>query len=1311
MRSAFEMLPQAGDVISIADKSSVMRVLDRLAQVLDVDRASIDDGLRAYLRATGPEDTRASVVAMVRRAKALHPEYTNEMLRMWRNNTESLFWTADHDGTDLWKTTKHFAGDDMPFSVPHLSSELVREIPLPDWRAARDLRKLSTKAQMELKSPHPVVIHPDSILAKGAAKFGVPYRRLAQVFRPFEVADRMAGTVVGEGWAKLARAQDFAMSRLWTPAILLRGGWMGRVVGEEQFRMAAVGLSSGVRHPTEWLDAMKAKGAFERFAEVPEELQVSYLRDQLQRAPTAMRVRKGTSGYLRAWAGELRQLAGAQEMRMYLQYVANEGATSGAAERMVNWLDKNPAGRELWEQMRVPATEVLRPAGIATTDKRQLIREWVDTFPLRLQDKTRGNQALVTLVRDGKLSLPLEDLLSVRFGGELPARMQDLLEEDQGYLRTGTPVPHEVQLELEGILGAGLTADKAGVLRAHVPLSDGDAVESFLKAFPDEQRPNFVKGRGFNTEQLDKPTQWVSAMFDVLGAKPTKIFSRSPAYRQFAAREYARLRGLGVSEARATERASTYGVQQVKDLLYELGEKSALHDQLRHISPFLNAWQEVFSRWVFGIPLRSGVYGYPALVRKVQLAKDAAEQSGLIYQNKQGEWVTKIPGFDHLVSSVMGVPMRTEFGLRGFNMVGQPPGLSPISLAALENMPGIKEQWDKPGPLKAVFDMLTPYGPEVNLGPAWLGRAWWAVSKGRGPNNGAPPLEVFSSRYQRQLWVGTVIDAMRVIDAKQKKDTGTGILEQIATMPEGSEKDHAYAEFLQQAETMGRHFFTVRAVTGALLPAQPSYYWPNNDEAQAFYEALNKIPQGSPARQQLYDQFIGEHPNLVPYLVGKSVADPEVKRPTDAKGGFSIEEYWRQVRDGARTRLSPDQWERYAAGSVDYQMIQHDYRVQVAQTGDTAAERLRNYSAVMDASNRRAAALERLSQTNPLWKAQWDIQLGESQAAKGIAAQTYQQQVAANFARDVKVVTDLVNDTPLAEQIDLGALRTARRALLDAYGSGYSTVADQGGVDGDVARYFRDVMDPYFNQIDALYAKAALVPKDQRAPLYEQVRELRNTFTAPAGEGLPAPEEVLYGMADQEQRVNLQLKRAGQPPGWLSGFQLQTVGLPVDEQHREFWDTVNKSEAAVREYFRQQHWIPTEKRAQDELANFQAWKEQFAKANGLDDEIAREQFTPFDRAASAHALVEPEWNVVGQAVSAVNGALAAASTDPAGTPASIDSRAGRPIFDDFAAWLDAQRLRSSTLDQVFTRWGKILGGDQPLVGTDLYRVFLFGEFR
>src|SRR6266487_680281 len=392
-------------------------------------------------------------------------------------------------------------------------------------------------------------------------------------------------------------------------------------------------------------------------------------------------------------------------------------------------------------------------------------------------------------------------------------------------------------------------------------------------------------------------------------------------------------------------------------------------------------------------------------------------------------------------------------------------------------------------------------------------------------------------------------------------------------------------------------------------------------------------------------------------------------------------------------------------------MIQHDYRVQVAQTGDTAAERLRNYSAVMDASNRRAAALERLSQTNPLWKAQWDIQLGESQAAKGIAAQTYQQQVAANFARDVKVVTDLVNDTPLAEQIDLGALRTARRALLDAYGSGYSTVADQGGVDGDVARYFRDVMDPYFNQIDALYAKAAAVPKDQRAPLYEQVRELRNTFTAPAGEGLPVPEEVLYGMADPKQRENLKLKWSSQPPGWLSDFQRQTVGLPVDEQHREFWDTVNKSEAAVREYFRQQHWIPTEKRAQDELANFQAWKEQFAKANGLDDEIAREQFTPFDRAASAHALVEPEWNVVGQAVSAVNGALAAASTDPAGTPASIDSRAGRPIFDDFAAWLDAQRLRSSTLDQVFTRWGKILGGDQPLVGTDLYRVFLFGEFR
>jgi len=765
------------------------------------------------------------------------------------------------------------------------------------------------------------------------------------------------------------------------------------------------------------------------------------------------------------------------------------------------------------------------------------------------------------------------------------------------------------------------------------------------------------------------------------------------------------LSGMGISGERAEARARTYAIEQTRQLLYELGERSALADQMTAFSRFFNAWQEVTERWLLHIPARQGVFGHAAMVRRAQLMFDAAEESGLFYKNDRGEWVTKLPGVEWLASHVLGVPMKAEFSLRGFNMIGNLPGLNPWTLKALVSLPTVKEQWDRPGPMRAVLDVLAPYGTEVNMGPAWMGRAWWAITKQ------APPWEYLSGRYQKMLWDGSVVDAMRVLDAKQKKDTGTSVLEKLAKMPEGPEKDALFQDYLRDAEGMGRHFFLLRAGAGFLLPAQPQWYWPNNDEAQAFYDQLNALPEGSPARRAMYDQFIEDHPELTSYLVGKSTAKPGTPRPTEpGDDEFSLRTYWRQVETGARKRLAPEDWARYAAGANDYQVINHDYRVETAAAGDTAAERLRNYGDVLEASARRASRIERLRQTNPLWSAQFDIQLEGSRVAGGQDRLTFEEHVAADFANDVKVITDLVNDTPLEDTVDLGELRRARRALLDKWGTTYTDIAAQDSVEGEIARYFRDTMDPYFAQLDELYEQANALPRAERGPFYNQVRELRNTYQAP--EGMPKPEEVLFGMADEQQQTELRWKWASQPPGWLSNFQREKAGLPVAPLTEQFWTTVNQVEAAVRGYIQEQHWIPTQKQAIDMMAGFEQWKVGFATQHGLDEEVAREQLAPFDRAYVAKQLPEPYWQPLVQTLGLVKQALAQVSTNRDGTPASIDSMAGRPVFDAFAAWLDRVRASNGQLDDALTRWGKILGdADQPLVGVDLYRVLLFGEFR
>jgi len=1325
LRSPFELHPQVGDVISITDKAQGVRVLERLGQVLDVDRAALDDAMRAYMRATGPEDTRAAVIQLLKRARALHPEYTNEMMRMYRANSESLFWVSD-GGTDMWAAKKPWMGDDVPFSQPHLDNELLTEIPLPDWRAARDLRKFSTRAILRLKQPAPL-IHVDDRIARVAAKFGISPNRLMMVTRPLEAIDRPVSTVVAEGWAKLIRAQDLLLHRVWTPSVLIRGGWTTRVVGEEQFRMASAGLASAAIRPWEWIGAMaggraaraEAKlargeqltrrermalelgGGFARFGDRPEELLASYSRDVWMKQPIAMRVLKGTHGYTTAWRGELKQLAGSQAMRVYLGHVANTGEGTEATARTMRWLQGHPDGQAVWKQQKPIVDEVLHQ--VPEADR---MEAWVDTFRQRVADKTRGNPITMALARDGEIRMPVVEFATQRFGGQVPERVQHLLDEYQGHIARGEPIPHELQVELEHELGVGLALGGDG-LKVRVGLSDEDVIENLLDSMPDAAKPIRVKGRGFNWEDEAKPVSWVNAAMEFLGARPTNFASRLPAYRQMAAGEYNRLRGLGISEARAAARAERYGIEQTRQLLYELGERSALADQMTVVSRFFNAWQEVATRWFFDLPSRQGaVLGQAAMAEKIDTFLDFARDSGVVYKNDRGEWVTKIPGFDALVSNVMGIPMKTEFNVRGFNMIGNLPGLNPWTLKALVSLPGVKEQWDKPGPMRAFMDVLAPYGPEVNMGPAWMGRAWWAITKQ------APPWEYLSGPYQKKLWDGSVVDAMRVIDAKQKKDTGQGILEKLGTMPEGSDKDALFQDYLRDAESMGRHFFTLRAGLGFLLPAQPQFYWPNNEEAQGFYNQLNKLPEGSLARRAMYDRFIEDHPELTSYLVGKSKAKPGTPRPSEpGTDEFSLRVYWRQIETGARERLEPKDWATYAAGAVDYQQIQHDYREQVAATGDTAAERLRNYGKVLAASNSRASRIERLRQQNPLWSAQFDIQIDGSRIADGQGHRTFEEHLAANFANDVKALTDLYNDTPLEDVIPFAELRETRRILMDRVTSGdYAEVAQQEGVEGEVARYFRDTMDPYFDKLDALYEQANALPRAERGPFYNQVRELRNGYQSEGG--MPTPEEVLYGMGDPQHQKDLQLKWASQPPGWLSDFQREKAGLPVNDLTSAYWDAVNKSEEVVRDYIRDRHWIPQQKEALDLQAAFDQWKAQVAGANGLQEEYAREQLTPFDRAVAAKQIREPYWQPVAQSLQRVHQILGQLSTSLDGTPASIDSKVGRPVFDAFAAWLDAVRGQSTELDTAFTRWGKILGDtDRPLVGTDLYRVFLFGSFR
>ncbi|HEY6001450.1 MAG TPA: hypothetical protein VIV57_01170, partial [Anaeromyxobacter sp.] len=177
---------------------------------------------------------------------------------------------------------------------------------------------------------------------------------------------------------------------------------------------------------------------------VPDEVMVAYTRHLFDRAPKPMKVRKGMPGYSQAWRGELRQLAGAPEIRFFAEMMAAHGEGEDAVAETIRWLRGHPDGQEAWRMMQPSVEAVLHPeakrlAGEAATaeESDRYRQEWVRTFADRLRDKTRGDQTLLGVIREGELRQSLDTYLATRYGTSLPERTQLLVEQAKSLAAAG----------------------------------------------------------------------------------------------------------------------------------------------------------------------------------------------------------------------------------------------------------------------------------------------------------------------------------------------------------------------------------------------------------------------------------------------------------------------------------------------------------------------------------------------------------------------------------------------------------------------------------------------------------------------------------------------------------------------------------------------------------------------------------------------------------------------------------------------------------------------------------------------------------
>lgn len=644
-------------------------------------------------------------------------EMAHRVTTAWRNHHDELSrYAVDEIGENVAVPGAVIDGAGHAVASPHLSVEYLNgAIPLPDPRAIRQMTSVLGRI-----AQNPSVNVPVTYL-------------------------------------------DAFQQSVWKPLALLRFAWTVRVVGEEQVRMAAAGMSSLFHHPISHIALVAGKrGAIGVEGD-----------DILRSAEGVAALAKGSAGwrnrltvagktvfdrdrnpaeYVRGWADELAQMHTdpvTQRLAGNTEWAPGEvigafpnGAPIAATGNHLTdvqawfWSGKGRAVRRDLEAMGAP---------VATqADADRLVQSWFD----RLQVKTQGDPELLDLVAFG-----------THAGSSLISKPGTIDKKILDWLDTRIAVgPQKVKgdIVLSTVDGA---SDKAAAMTDRV----------------------------------------VESLFTVLMTKPSNYLSRSPAFRQFywrrieellphmtsgsqtkalanaaagnapnlAALEKAAAKGTGNLLSEDVDMlAKAFGLDETRGLLYDLSNRSQFFDVHRLLFPFGEAWKEILTTWA-KIGLQQ-----PQVIRRGQQIITAARQTrpdeiglggvfgsghGFFYTDANGEEVFAYPGSEILTDALIGAPVPLTGRVEGLSIgTSVIPAVGPIVQIPAGKLLPQTPDWDW---LRRV---ILPFGdPTTEEGfiesqlPAWLQKL-----RTSGFIRGVPIIGAAPSAQQERALAGTAFDLL-----------------------------------------------------------------------------------------------------------------------------------------------------------------------------------------------------------------------------------------------------------------------------------------------------------------------------------------------------------------------------------------------------------------------------------------------------------------------------------------------------------------------------------------------------------------------
>lgn len=943
----FDMMP--GQTIDLTDKR---QAAEQLRRVMTNAHASEDQVANIYNKvanAKNKNDVRNAVMSAFsgdEGVRGLLQSYgiSDEMASvLTRTNVETyaedLRGHIDEIGADV-PTWDVMGVDGIPTVVPgpHLPLEHIgRFMQLPDQAAIRRLTtrfNFLTAAQTDIPLVTPFR---RSTITVG----GKTIKQGKDIIRNPEK--------IGEMRLPLAAA-DWAMSEILKPLWLLRLAWPVRVIGEEQLRMATSGLDAMTKHPMSYI-ATVVGGEQGRFSRLLDNLGV---KGKMTKTPSGAffdEVEELGKATYRAHGGWLSQpgvirsrqpvvynknnpdelldwrSSWAHELALYHNDPVSNFIANHNFEDSVQWLTRGPG---------MKYRDELRSAHPGNLESPEQIRRYVQTVVDDIKRSTAGHPDLLDVVKTGKFSTFKNNKETVS------AIFQDVPKINPQFTH-------------------------------------------HLRGY-DEIGPEKIKGRASirNLEASDFPHRMdaaVDRMMSALMGQPTSKLSRSPAFRQFVWKRAAEIlpsattdarkvilanakeAGLNARQMRTLERAATRGrknadgtfagtlneadvdllarghaLDDTKQLLYDLSERSQITDILRILVPFGEAWKEVITRWA-KLATISGPGGIPLPgkpVRRFQQVIQGArgadfgkvmgvgedpvtgKQRGFFYTNEFGEEVYAYPGSEWATAAMTGVPAPLTGRVQGLNMFGTViPGLGPVAQIPvawyLQDKPEMDEWREQLLPFGAPgSNQPSDVGDIRSYLPAWAKTGWDIITEGG---------------HDDRIWNSSIMYTASYLYSTG--EYGDSVEEQQRLMEDAKDAVHGKMGF--------DGLFGIRMLGQFMLPSSPTFEWVTKAEDGRLINTRILAEEFYELQQEDYDSAVERFlevygPNAIGAIIPHSNAvisaaptsleaakwvaqHPGVKKKFDLvygffapEGEFHMPTYAKNFFTGERDPISPEQW-------------------------------------------------------------------------------------------------------------------------------------------------------------------------------------------------------------------------------------------------------------------------------------------------------------------------------------------------------------------------------------------------------------------